>query len=156
MLKVSEVPSVLVMSVCMHVCVTEMGSVTVNYFSICNARTCNHHPVLQLVQLASADISWLRGIWQSPCWWTSHAVVHLGVCLSVYFWSTCLCAHFAQTLSCKCDAILQGTTCKIHSVHKHLCPAKRSQTTSLDTHGGRQPGHLFNIGLLVSAPCYEA
>ena len=71
------------------------------------------------------------------------------------FPSACLRAHLAQTLSCKRDATLQGTTGKSHPAHKQLCPAKQRQNTLLGTGDERQPSQMFNIRLLVSPPHYE-
>lgn len=78
------------------------------------------HSTLQLAQLASADTRGLRGIHRFPCWWTSHAVVHPSVHPSVY-----LCATFTQTLSRKCDATLQGTTCKTYCTRSSQAKGKR-------------------------------
>lgn len=76
------------------------------------ARTRNRHTTLQLAHLASADISWLRGIWKSPCWWTSHAAVHLGVRLSVYF-GVLVCVPVLHKHSlANVMQLSKGTTCK--------------------------------------------
>lgn len=117
------------------------------------ARTCNRHAALQLARLASAVISWLWGIRKSPCWRTSHAVVHLGVRLSVYFWALVCVPHSAQTLlQTWCNSPRHNL--QAHSAHKQLCPAKQRQKKRL-RHTPKEadnPSHMPDIRLLVSAP----
>lgn len=94
-----------------------VGSRTLSIDSFHTARTRNHHPVLQSAQLASADIIWLIGILQSPCWWTPYAAMRWGVGLLCVFVRVCIfgvlvCVLILHKHPCKRDATLQGTTCK--------------------------------------------
>lgn len=126
-------------SVCLSVCWS-------GYLSVFSARTCNHHTASQLAQLASADISWLGGIWKSPCWWTSHAAVLLRVRLSAYFGALVCVPIFHKHSPANVMQLSKAQPAKTHSAHKQLCRAKQMQKTLLDNEGGGQPSHMSTSG----------
>lgn len=110
----------------------------------------------KLAQLASADISWLRGIWKSPWWWTSHAAVHQGVCLSVYFRALVCVPILHKHSLANVMQLSKAQPCKpIQLINSCAQPSRCKKKTLQGTGGDRQPSQMFNIRPLVSPPHYE-
>lgn len=78
----------------------------------CIARTCNHHTAFTISTACISCRQLTQRNMEVPMLMDFTCSCASRCAPECVLRHACLCACFTQTLSCKCDATLQGTTCK--------------------------------------------